>query len=201
MIGDVSGKSVPASLLMVASKEIVYSRALTTRDPGSSSRNPTGASTRSSAGCSSRSVTFVLDPDAMTLRYAIGGQPLPILLRSGDGGPRSLDPPEHRLPLGAFRDVPYDTMEMYLKRGDLIFFYTDGFSEAMDDRMNPFGEDRLMESLASHGAERLDGPRPGILSGHPRTCVRGRAIRRHDFPVPEGRMMKYFPAPPGRIRR
>jgi serine phosphatase RsbU (regulator of sigma subunit) len=34
VIGDVSGKSVPASLLMVASKEIGYSRALTTSDPG-----------------------------------------------------------------------------------------------------------------------------------------------------------------------
>ena len=48
---------------------------------------------------------FLLDPDAMSLRYAIGGQPLPILVRPGDGGPRLLEPPEHRLPLGAFREV------------------------------------------------------------------------------------------------
>ena len=65
-----------------------------------SSRSPTAASTRSSGGCSSRSASSCSTRTSMTLRYAIGGQPLPILLRSGDGGPRLLDPPEHRLPLG-----------------------------------------------------------------------------------------------------
>ncbi len=164
VIGDVSGKSVPASLLMVASKEIVYSRALTTRDPGllfqESNRRIYSIKRRMFVSLG----YFVLDPDAMSLRYAIGGQPLPILLRSGDGGPRPLDPPEHRLPLGAFREVPYDTREIYLKRGDLIFFYTDGFSEAMDEQMNPFGEERLMQSLAARKAEGLEDLANGILA-------------------------------------
>ena len=164
VIGDVSGKSVPASLLMVASKEIVYSRALTTRDPGllfqESNRRIYSIKRRMFVSLG----YFVLDPEAMSLRYAIGGQPLPILLRSGDGGPRALDPPEHRLPLGAFREVPYDTREIYLKRGDLIFFYTDGFSEAMDEGMNPFGEERLMQSLAARKEESLEDLANGILA-------------------------------------
>jgi serine phosphatase RsbU (regulator of sigma subunit) len=164
VIGDVSGKSVPASLLMVASKEIVYSRALTTRDPGvlfqESNRRIYSIKRRMFVSLG----YFVLDPDAMSLRYAIGGQPLPILLRSGDGGPRPLEPPEHRLPLGAFREVPYDTREIYLKRGDLIFFYTDGFSEAMDEGMNPFGEERLMQSLAARKEESLEDVANGILA-------------------------------------
>ncbi|HMF09277.1 MAG TPA: SpoIIE family protein phosphatase, partial [Thermoanaerobaculia bacterium] len=119
VLGDVSGKSVPASLLMVASKEIVYSRALTTRDPGllfqESNRRIYSIKRRMFVSLG----YFLLDPDAMSLRYAIGGQPLPILVRSGDGAPRPLDPPEHRLPLGAFREVPYDTREIFLRRGDL----------------------------------------------------------------------------------
>ena len=36
---------------------------------------------------------FLLDPEAMSLRYAIGGQPLPILLRCQDGGPRLIEAP------------------------------------------------------------------------------------------------------------
>jgi serine phosphatase RsbU (regulator of sigma subunit) len=163
VIGDVSGKSVPASLLMVASKEIVYSRALTTRDPGllfqESNRRIYSIKRRMFVSLG----YFVLEPDAMSLKYAIGGQPLPILLRSGDGGPRPLAPPEHRLPLGAFREVPYDTREIFLKRGDLIFFYTDGFSEAMDEQMNPFGEERLMQSLSDRQAGTLDEVANGIL--------------------------------------
>jgi serine phosphatase RsbU (regulator of sigma subunit) len=166
VIGDVSGKSVPASLLMVASKEIVYSRALTTRDPGTlfqeSNRRIYSIKRRMFVSLG----YFLLDPEAMSLRYSIGGQPLPILLRSGDGGPQFLEAPEYRLPLGAFREVPYDTREIFLRRGDLIFFYTDGFSEAMDPEMNPFGEDRLMESLAAHsdgGNRALDDIAQGIL--------------------------------------
>ncbi|MEP6768874.1 MAG: SpoIIE family protein phosphatase [Acidobacteriota bacterium] len=164
VIGDVSGKSVPASLLMVASKEIVYSRALTTRDPGTlfqeSNRRIYSIKRRMFVSLG----YFLLDPRAMSLRYSIGGQPLPILIRSGDGGPRLMAPPEHRLPLGAFREVPYDTMEMFLKRGDLIFFYTDGFSEAMDPAMNPFGEERLMDSLAAYASKPLGEIAQGILS-------------------------------------
>jgi sigma-B regulation protein RsbU (phosphoserine phosphatase) len=107
---------------------------------------------------------FLLDAEAMVLRYAIGGQPLPILLRSGDGGPVLIEPPEHRLPLGAFRDVVYDTRELYLRRGDLLFFYTDGFTEAMDSGMNPYGEERLMASLEARRAGALEEVAQGVLA-------------------------------------
>jgi serine phosphatase RsbU (regulator of sigma subunit) len=164
VIGDVSGKSVPASLLMVASKEIVYSRALTTRDPGrlfqESNRRIYSIKRRMFVSLG----YFLLDPDAMSLRYAIGGQPLPMILRSGDGGPRFLEPPIHRLPLGAFKEVPYDTQEMFLKRGDLLFFYTDGFTEAMDGEMNPFGEERIMDSLSARRDAPLEEIARGLLS-------------------------------------
>src|SRR6266498_116248 len=164
VIGDVSGKSVPASLLMVASKEIVYSRALTTRDPGvlfqESNRRIYSIKRRMFVSLG----YFLLDPDAMSLRYAIGGQPMPILVRSGDGGPSTLDPPEHRLPLGAFREVAYDTRELFLRRGDLIFFYTDGFSEAMNETMDPFGEEQLMQSVARRSGEPLEELARGVLS-------------------------------------
>ena len=50
---------------------------------------------------------------------------------------------------------------MFLKRGDLIFFYTDGFTEAMDTEMNPYGEERIMESLTA----RKDAPLEEIARG------------------------------------
>ncbi len=164
VIGDVSGKSVPASLLMVAAKEIVYSRALTTSDPGALFRE----SNRRIYSIKRRMFVslgfFLLDAPAMLLRYAIGGQPLPILARNGDGGPCLIDPPEHRLPLGAFRDVPYDTKELYLKRGDLLFFYTDGFTEAMNAAMDPYGEERLMLSVQAYRDRPLEQAAQGILA-------------------------------------
>jgi serine phosphatase RsbU (regulator of sigma subunit) len=164
VIGDVSGKSVPASLLMVASKEIVYSRALTTTDPGllfqESNRRIYSIKRRMFVSLG----FFLLDARSMSLRYAIGGQPLPILLRSGDGGPRLLEAPEHRLPLGAFREVAYDTRELFLKKGDLLFFYTDGLTEAMDASMNPYGEERLMASMEARKSAGLEELAQGVLS-------------------------------------
>jgi len=164
VIGDVSGKSVPASLLMVASKEIVYSRALTTSDPGQlfqeSNRRIYSIKRRMFVSLG----FFLLDGRSMSLRYAIGGQPLPILIRSGDGGPRLIEAPEHRLPLGAFREVAYDTVELFLKKGDLLFFYTDGLTEAMDGSMVPYGEERLMASMEARKGDGLEALAQGVLS-------------------------------------
>jgi len=164
VIGDVSGKSVPASLLMVASKEIVYSRALTTSDPGQlfqeSNRRIYSIKRRMFVSLG----FFLLDAHSMSLRYAIGGQPLPILIRSGDGGPRLIEAPEHRLPLGAFREVAYDTVELFLKKGDLLFFYTDGLTEAMDTSMNPYGEERLMASMEARKGDGLEELAQGVLA-------------------------------------
>ena len=173
VIGDVSGKSVPASLLMVAAKEIVYSRALTTSDPGVLFRE----SNRRIYSIKRRMFVslgfFLLDADAMILRYAIGGQPLPILLRSGDGGPRLLEPPEHRLPLGAFRDVAYDTRELYSEaRRSALFLH---------GRVHG-GDGRDDESLRRGAADGLDGGpaggapggrRPGCPGRHPGARRRG----------------------------
>ncbi|HMF10126.1 MAG TPA: SpoIIE family protein phosphatase, partial [Thermoanaerobaculia bacterium] len=51
-----------------------------------------------------------------------------------------------------------------LRRGDLIFFYTDGFSEAMDEQMEPYGEERLMASVARRASEPLEDLARGILA-------------------------------------
>ena len=164
VMGDVSGKSIPASLLMVASREIIYAGSRGIEDPGALFR----ASNRRIYDIKRKMFVamsyFVLDAEALSLRYAIGGQPLPLLLRRGAAAPVELEPPEYRLPLGALRDVPYDTRELYLAPGDLLFFYTDGFTEAMDASMNPYGEELLAASLARHASSDLDATARGILA-------------------------------------
>ncbi len=164
VMGDVSGKSIPASLLMVASREIMYAGSRGIPDPGALFRESNRRIYDIKRKMFVAMSYFVLDPRALSLRYAIGGQPLPLLLRPGNGGPVALDPPEYRLPLGALKDVPYDTREVFLAPGDLLFFYTDGFTEAMDAEMNPFGEELLAESFARHASADLDATASGILA-------------------------------------
>lgn len=164
VMGDVSGKSIPASLLMVASREIMFAGSRGIEDPGALFRESNRRIYDIKRKMFVAMSYFVLDAGALSMRYAIGGQPMPLLLRRGEGKPAALDPPEYRLPLGALREVPYDTREVYLAPGDLLFFYTDGFTEAMDAAMNPFGEDLLAESLARHASTDLDATAHGILA-------------------------------------
>jgi serine phosphatase RsbU (regulator of sigma subunit) len=155
VVGDVSGKSIPASLLMVAAKEIVYARAMADPDPGVVFRE----SNRRLYDIKRRMFVslayFLLDPKALSLTYAFGGQPTPLLVRAGADAAVEIPPPANRLPLGAFREVPYDTVTFYLSPGDLLLFYTDGLNEAMSAEMTPYGDERLKASFVRHARRPL----------------------------------------------
>ncbi len=150
VVGDVSGKSIPASLLMVAAKEIVYARAMIDPDPAvvfrESNRRIYTIKRRMFVALS----YFVIDPEALSLHYTIGGQPAPLLVRGGSGEAVEIPSPGVRLPLGALRETVYDARTFFLRRGDLLFFYTDGLNEAMSADQSPYGDDRLKASLVRH---------------------------------------------------
>ncbi len=171
VLGDVSGKSIPASLLMVAAKEIVYARAMADPDPAAVFRE----ANRRVYDIKRRMFVslgyFLLDPASLSLHYAIGGQPTPLLVRAGAAGSGGASPggtdlsgaagaieipaPEIRLPLGALRSTPYDARTLYLRKGDLLLFYTDGLNEAMSVAHLPYGDERLKASLVRHAGKPL----------------------------------------------
>ena len=150
VLGDVSGKSIPASLLMVAAKEIVNARAMADPDPAAvfqaANRRLYEIKRRMFVSLS----YFLLDPKALAMTYAFAGQPTPLLVRPGTGSAAEIPCPASRLPLGAFRDAQYDAASLYLSRGDLLLFYTDGLNEAMSAEMTPYGDERLKASLVRH---------------------------------------------------
>jgi serine phosphatase RsbU (regulator of sigma subunit) len=150
VLGDVSGKSIPASLLMVAAKEIVNARAMADPDPAAvflaANRRLYEIKRRMFVSLS----YFLLDPKALAMTYAFAGQPTPLLVRPGSGSAAEIPCPASRLPLGAFRDTQYDAASLYLSRGDLLLFYTDGLNEAMSAEMTPYGDERLKASLVRH---------------------------------------------------
>ena len=150
VVGDVSGKSIPASLLMVAAKEIVYARAMADPDPGVVFREANRRLYDIKRRMFVSLAYFLLDPKTLSLTYAFGGQPTPLLVRAGAGAAVEIPAPANRLPLGAFREVPYDTVTFYLAPGDLLLFYTDGLNEAMSAEMTPYGDERLKASFVRH---------------------------------------------------
>ncbi len=150
VLGDVSGKSVPASLLMVAAKEIVYARAMSEPDPAAVFRESNKRIYAIKRRMFVSLAYFLIDPETLSMTYTIGGQPLPLLVRSGAQQAVEIPAPQVRLPLGAFRQTEYDSRTVYLRRGDLFLFYTDGLSEAMSLEGNPFGDESLAASLVKN---------------------------------------------------
>jgi sigma-B regulation protein RsbU (phosphoserine phosphatase) len=151
VLGDVSGKSIPAALLMVAAKEIVYARAMSDPDPAVVFREANRRLYEIKRRMFVSLGYFLFDASSLSLHYALGGQPTPLLVR-GAGGAVEIPAPKSRLPLGAFRDVPYDAATCFLSPGDLLLFYTDGLSEAMSAEAALYGDERLKASLARHAA-------------------------------------------------
>jgi serine phosphatase RsbU (regulator of sigma subunit) len=150
VIADVSGKGVPASLYMTLTKGLLDSVAEYKDDPGEILRE---VNRHLYDVC--RRKTFVtmflgvIDPPRRTLSYARAGHNPTIIHRGGAAAERKtwmLKSPGMGMGLnqgGAFdRSLKVETIQ--LERGDKLFFYSDGITEAMNEKRDEYGEDRLM---------------------------------------------------------
>jgi phosphoserine phosphatase RsbU/P len=87
---------------------------------------------------------------AWHVTIALGGHPLP-LLRRGAGA--LVEAGRSGLLLGVFDDPQLPEAEVEMTRGDVLVLYTDGATEARDDRESFFGEDGLAAAvMASDGS-------------------------------------------------
>ena len=145
-VGDVSGKGVPAALVMavtrsafrtVSAHEDSAERIVTTMNNGLTDTND-----------SDMFVTFfcgVLDLTNGHLNYCNAGHNPPVILTD------SIQPlpVEPNLPLGIVTGVDFKGQEIDLAYDDALFLYTDGVTEAENEDQEQFGEERM--KVALHG--------------------------------------------------
>lgn len=155
--GDVSGKSVPGALMMMAASEVLHALALSHPEPEELFR----LANRRLYEISERSFVSLgyVTPDGNAanggdggLRYLLAGQPAP-LKRTRGGAIEELPPPEHRLPLGALAIGGHRGLETHLAPGELLLAYSDGVVEAQDASGEAFGQERLEAVLREAEAE------------------------------------------------
>ena len=145
-IGDVSGKGVPASLVMAVTRTSF--RNLAARECSPSTIVRIMNDSLSAMNESNMFVTFfcgVLDLQKGQLRYCNAGHNPPILLTSS----MQMLPVEANLPLGIMSGMEFKEQEMDFHYDDALFLYTDGLNEAENSAHEQFGEDRMKKSL--HG--------------------------------------------------
>ena len=147
-LGDVSGKGMPDSLLMMALHARVQVLA---EDPGDLAHFMTRINKATCANCpSNRFITFffsILNAATGELTYANAGHNPPILVRAnGDaemlegGGPV----------LGILPIAPYSEMHTQLDHGDMLVLYSDGVTEAHNPAYEEFDEARFIDVLKAN---------------------------------------------------
>ncbi len=144
-IGDVSGKGVPAALLMSMLRAALRTQA---REPIALGEMMRSLNRLILESTNEREfVTLFLarvDRQHLRLRYSNGGHNPP-LLRRGDGRLERLE--RGGLLLGAFSEAEFEEGEVALNARDILLLYTDGLTEAADDRGDMFGDERLEATL------------------------------------------------------
>jgi phosphoserine phosphatase RsbU/P len=164
MIGDVAGKGVRAAMGMAAARSIVRAMARSGFGVSKTLRAVNSRLHRDLARQLLVTLVYgVLDAEARTFQYCNAGHNPPILMRP-DGKWRALK--TGGLMLGIFDQQQYKSETVYLQRGDVLFFYTDGVSEAHTPypERAEFGERRIVQVLAEHRRQRASVIADAVLN-------------------------------------
>jgi phosphoserine phosphatase RsbU/P len=152
VIADVSGKGVPAAILMAflraslrAATHIGYATNISMAKVNyllweSIERNQFVTAFHG-----------ILDASNRTLSYSNAGHNPPILIKAG-GETRFIEHGEQ--PLGMFPETRYHEHHLLLEPGDVMVLYTDGATEAQSPSGVEFGRDRLIQAVK----ENIDKP-------------------------------------------
>jgi len=151
-LGDVSGKGMPASLMMMALHARVQVLA---EDPGHLASFMTRLNKATCANCpSNRFITFffcVMNAATGDIAFANAGHNPPIIVRAS-GEAEMLDSGGGPV-LGILSIASYSENRRQLERGDMLVLYSDGVTEATNINYDEFGEERFIEVLRAHRTE------------------------------------------------
>ena len=144
-IADVSGKGVPASLLMMSTMTSIRSFALSGIKPGAVLENVNNNLV--SRQVSNMFVTVwigILDLKTGILTTANAGHENPLINTTGEYVSFK---EKHGLVVGGYANMKYRETEYKLEPGDRVFVFTDGFSEATSTDVELYGVERLLVAV------------------------------------------------------
>jgi predicted ester cyclase len=152
VVGDATGKGVPAALVMSTTLGMLQStaRALGSPSPGEvlEQVNETLVA-RVPTNMFVTCFYAILDPISGSLTYANAGHDLPYLHRNGEAEELRAT----GMPLGLMPGMEYEEEVASLREGESVLFYSDGLVEAHDPQGQMFGFPRLRALVAKHAEE------------------------------------------------
>jgi sigma-B regulation protein RsbU (phosphoserine phosphatase) len=158
-LGDISGKGIPAALMMASLQASLRAEAMRAGDEIAALMSRVNQALYE-ASSADRYATFFyaqFDPASRRLTYVNGGHCAPLLFRADASGGTSgverlgskkierLD--EGGPVIGLIPDCAYQQADLTLAPGDRLVIFTDGVSEAMNPALEEWGEDRLIATV------------------------------------------------------
>ena len=152
VVGDVSGKGVPAALFMAMTTTLFKAHAMSGGSTGQIMERVNAELSRDNAAEMFVTVfAGILDLRSGEVEYSDGGHEAPFIVRA-DGSVERLAK-QQGMALGVFEDVPFRTGHFDLREGDALVLFTDGVSEATGADDELFTTARIADALASARAE------------------------------------------------
>lgn len=147
VIGDVSGKGVPAALFMAVSKALLRSEAMRDYAPHEVLARVNKLLCPDNQMCMYVTVfCLMLDTRTGIAEFSNGGHTAP-LVSSERGRVEQLETPQGVV-LGVMEQAMFESRQRLLKKGDLLLLYTDGVTEAINPQYQLFSDKRLRDCLA-----------------------------------------------------
>ena len=146
VMADVSGKGVPAALLMMVSRVLIKSGLQNGKDPKEA------LASVNNQLCEGNDADFFVTVWLAVLEISTGkgiaanaGHEHPALRKAG--GNYELLVYRHSMPIGIMKGISFKQHTFQMQPGDSFFVYTDGVAEATDKKKELYGTDRMLEVL------------------------------------------------------
>ena len=148
IIGDVSGKGIPAALVMAVTRSLF--RTLSAHDDTPSTiieKMNEAMSEMSEQNMFVTAFLGALDLQTGDLLYCNAGHNAPYIIRNETKSVEQLTV-NANLPLGILTGFAFQGQQIKLRQNDIVFLYTDGLSEAENENKELFAEQRIENNLA-----------------------------------------------------
>ena len=149
VVGDVAGKGARAAALTSLGRHTLRAAARLTGSAAEAfaELNAALAAEPELSLCTAVAVRLPVVPadGRAVARIACAGHPRPVLLRGGEARWVEASGPM----LGSFPDLEWEEHELPLEPGDVLLLYTDGVLDVVGANGERFGEERLLETMAS----------------------------------------------------
>jgi phosphoserine phosphatase RsbU/P len=170
VVGDVSGKGVPAALFMAVTKYLIEAAVSSEEPPDQALARVNAHLARNNDSCMFVTIFLgILDLRTGEFLYANGGHNPPVLAETSyeaaflgkPGGPV----------VGIMDDAEFRMDRLVLTPGTLLLIYSDGVTEAFDAQGIAFAEERLRDAVAGFREESTEAIAKGLLNGIDAFCT------------------------------